>query len=97
MYTAMEDHPGDPIRVKKVEPAAAAAAPAAAPVVASNGDAYCLLFSGVFAFVFCIFMLQITLNPLVTELRIHNELLNMSLYQTAELVTILEKVNHFYI
>lgn len=96
MYTAMEDHPGDPIRVKKVEPAAAAA-PAAAPVVASNGDAYCLLFSGVFAFVFCIFMLQITLNPLVTELRIHNELLNMSLYQTAELVTILEKVNHFYI
>ena len=90
----MEDHPGDPIRVKKVEPAAPAAA---APVVASNGDAYCLLFSGVFAFVFCIFMLQMTLDPLVTELRIHNELLNMSLYQTAELVTILEKVNHFYI
>ena len=96
MYTAMEDHPGDPIRVKKVEPAAPAAA-AAAPVVASNDDAYCLLFSGVFAFVFCIFMLQMTLNPLVTELRIHNELLNMSLYQTAELVTILDKMNHFYI
>ena len=92
MYTAMEDHPGDPIRVKKVEPA-----PVVAPVVASNDDAYYLLFSGVIAFVFCMVILQMTLDPLVTELRIHNELLNMSLYQTAELVTILEKVNHFYI
>ena len=86
-----EELPGNPIRVKKVEGIAPAA-----PAVMKKGD-YCMIMSCLIMFMFCMVMLQFALDPLVTELRIHNELLNISVYQTAELVAILEKVNPLYI
>ena len=90
-----EELPGNPIRVKKVEGTAPAAAPAA-PAAMKKED-YCMIMSCLIMFVFCMVMLQFALDPLVNELRIHNELLNISVFQTAELVAILEKINPLYI
>lgn len=64
----------------------------AAPVSKKNDNYEILVL--VILFIFCMILLQFTLNPLVNELRIQNLLLNASLYQTAELVQAIEQLLH---